>query len=212
MRRLFATLAIIVIAFFAAATAHADPVTYNLNGLFFPLTQSGPFGTLTGQITLSSDTKGVPSEPYCIDSICHVRVFLTVENLAVNDNGHTFYFSDPQPTEFDLGENSSGEPFDDVFEQLFDSSGDQFQLGLEMDPFIFGDRGTPYVCGLPGSCEVESGTSSIYAADGFSQDVYSAGLTPVQSTVPEPSTLSLLGIGALGLLTKGRRPTSNPLQ
>lgn len=212
MRRLFMTFAVIVIVVFAAATAHADPITYNLNGLFFPLTESGPFGTLTGQITVSSDNNGSPAEPYCIDPICHVRVFLTVENLVVNDDGHLFYFSDPQPTQFDLGENSAGESFTDIFEQLFDSFGDQFQLGLEMDPFIFGRRGAPFVCGLPGSCEDQSGTSSIYASDGFSQDVFAATLIPVQGTVPEPSTLSFLGIGALGLLTKGRWPRSNPLQ
>ena len=99
---------------------------------------------------------------------------MTVENLVVNDNGHTFYFSDPQPTQFNLGENSAGEPFPDIFEQLTDSSGDRFQLGLEMNSFIYGDKEPPYVCGLEGSCEVESGTSTIYASDAFSQNVFAA--------------------------------------
>ena len=193
MRRLLITFAVIVIVF-AAAPAHADPITYNLNGLFFPLTQFGPFGTLTGEITVSTDNNGVPS-PGCIDLICRVRVFLTVENIVVNDDGQVFDFSNPQTKQFNLGETSADRPLFDVGEGLNDSFGDQFLLGLEIP---FPDIGQPpFVCGLPGSCD--DLTSSITSGD-FSQHVFTATLTPVQA--PEPSTLSLLGIGALGLLIK----------
>jgi PEP-CTERM motif len=132
-------------------------------------------------------------------------VFLTVENLVVNDDGQVFYFSDPQPTQFNLGENSAGESNTLILEELFDPSGDQFQLSLDVSPFIFSGK-PPDVCGLPYSCLEQDAISSINTSDGFSQDVVTATLTPVPGTVPEPSTLSLLGIGALGfgLLIKGR--------
>jgi hypothetical protein len=201
MRSLLLTLAVIVLVF-SSATAHADPVTYDLNGSFFPLTQFGPSGTITGEITVSIDHNGFPTQPFCIDPICKVRVFLTVENLVVNDDGQEFFFSDPQPVQFGLSENSAGNPDPDIFESLNDSFGNRFQLALEI-PYTVGGLQQPFVCTLAGSCDVNNLTSSITSSD-FSEDVFAATLTPVPDPVPEPSTLSLLGIGALGLLVTRR--------
>jgi len=190
MRRLIIPAALIAILSTTAA-AHADPITYQLNGTFFPLTQNGPFGSIAGEITLSTDQNRIPADPLCTNQDCLLDVYLTVNHLVVVDDGHVLNFSAPQMLLGSLGENLGATPTV-ALGQVQDSLGNTLQLAFDIPSFFQG--GPPTVCRL--DCLEPS--EVFIPSDNFSQAVFSADLTPVPA--PEPSTLSLVGLGTLGLL------------
>lgn len=195
MRRLIIPAALIAILF-ATAAAHADPITYNLNGTFFPLTQNGPSGTIAGEITLSTDENRIPADPLCTNQGCLLDVYLTVNHLVVTDDGHVLDFSAPQMLLGSLATNIGAVP-SVALGQVQDSLGNTLQLAFDIPSFFH--SGPPILC--RGDC-LESSELFI-PSDNFSQDVFSASLTPVPA--PEPSTLSLVGLGTLGLLAEAKR-------
>ena len=195
MRRLIIPAALIAILS-ATAPAHADPITYQLNGTFFPLTQNGPSGTIAGQITLSTDQNRTPADPLCTNEDCLLDVYLTVNHLVVIDDGHVLNFSAPQMLLGSLATNIGATP-EVALGQVQDSLGNSLQLAFYIPSFFQG--GPPTVC--RGDCLASS--EIFIPSDNFSQDVFSASLTPVPA--PEPSTLSLVGLGTLGLLAEVKR-------
>ena len=188
MRRLLTIFTLIFIAA-ASASAHASTMTYFLNGNFFPATQDGKWGTVQGDITISTDENRIPLDPYCTNPTCYLEGSLTVDSVSVAVDDFSFTTSAPTMSMGAVGENSAGAP-----QRVMVGQAGPLLLIFDINSF---QSAVPTLCTNSRNCDFGGGMASqITEPNNNLRNIYSATLVPI----PEPSTLSLLGIGAFGLL------------